>query len=444
MDKRKKKKIIILGLCIGLVALLGVYLGLFADREAPPFEISEVYSLPLGEDEKAYVQRVIVSDLTGDGRKEVLASYDVYSYVEKKVEGASGATLLFKEARVLILASDAGGNFQKLWEYDSGLTRQNVAVGDFDGDGKPDLVIGGVIIEDVGDSSASVTSRVEVLLQRENGGFDKVFASDIGEFFWPGLIEAGDFDGDGRTDSIVGGLAAGNESPYPAYLFRNRGAGNFTMYPIALRQGVIVMGMWKADINNDGSPDLIIRATDRDTEISSLILLLNDGAGEFEFRELDVSPNVIVIEDFIGNEYPDVVFTKSGQVGDEVYFLRNEQGEFAEPKPIGILSEGQSTRMISADFNNDNTLDVLLLEEDVGFREDLGRFETDITGHLLLIRDNDELSFTWEWSHNFLEEREISSSQHATVAADINDDGWTDLILVFGGGEVYLALNQHT
>jgi len=446
--RRKKKKIITLGLCIGLVALLAVYFGLFADREIPPLEISKVYSLPLGENEEVFVRRIIVSDLTGDGLKEVLMSYDVYSYVKQEVEEGISVMILFKEARMLILSSAAVGNPQKLWEYDSGLTRQTVAIGDFDGDGKPDIVVGGsmvenFMIEDVGDPSASVTPRVEVLLQRENDGFDKVFSSDIAESFGPGLIEAGEFDGDGRTDFIVGGIVAENESPYPAYLFRNEGGGNFTMSPIALKEGVTVMDMWKADINNnDGPPDLIIRALDLDNETYSMILLLNDGRGEFDFRELDISSNLVTIEDFTGNGYPDIIYTVENiQSGDEVYLLRNDQGSFAEPKSINIQNGGKSFGgMMSADFNNDNIPDVLLLEIDEESEIDSGNSEISLIGHLLLIEENaeGEFSFTREWSCNFLEGESISSP-YAIAAADINNNGLTDLILVSEDGEIYLV-----
>ena len=449
----RKEKIVILGMCIGFVVLLALYLGLFAggpettspdNQGRPPFETKMVYSLPLGENEIVSARKVIVSDLTGDGRKEILVSYDVASCVEQEVEGETTFMLLFKEARMSILSSDTADNFQKSWGYDSGLLRQTVAVGDFDGDGKPDIVVGGFMIENVGDSPQSVTSRVEVLLQREDGSFGKVFSSNIPQFFGPGFIAAGDFDEDGRTDFVVSGLAAENESPYHTYLFHNEGGENFTMSPIALRERVIVEDMWKADINNDGSSDLIIRALDRDNETYSMILLLNNGRGEFDFRELDISPNVVTIEDFTGNEYPDIIYTEENiQSGDEVYLLRNDQGKFAESKSINMENERRFVGIISADFNNDNTPDVLLLEIDVEFKIDLERFETSLIWHLLLIEENaGEFSSTREWSYEFLEGENISS-RHAMAATDINNNGLIDLILVSEDGGIYLALNQH-
>ena len=446
MDMRKKKKIIILGLCIGFVALLAVYFGLFAGRETPPFEISKVYSLPLGENEEAYVRRVIVSDLTGDGRKEVLISYDVASSVEQEVEGEIIVMLLFEETRMLILSSDVVGNFQKLWEHDLGLTRQTVAVGDFDGDGKLDLVVGGFKAENEEDP-ASIYSRVEVLLQKENGGFDNVFSTDIPQFILTSLA-VGEFVQNGRTSFVVGGRALENESPYHVYLFRNEDGGDFTMSPIALRERMVVEDMWGVDIDGDGSLDLVIHAIDLDNETYPIMLLLNDGQGRFESQELGMLTGIafvdpVVIGDFTGNTYPDIIYTKSDDIGGEVYLVRNVGGEFAEPKPIDILSEERILGMISADFNNDNTLDVLLLESRVEFKEE--GFETDIIGHLFLIEEGPEgeLSFTRKWSHKFLEGEDISS-KYAVTAADINDDGWIDLILVSGEGEVYLALNKHT
>jgi len=448
MDKRKKKKkkIIIFGLCIGFVAVLAVCLGIFADRETPPFEISKVYSLPLGEDEQASVRRVIVSNLTGDGRKEVLISYDVASYEEQEVEGKITTVLLFKEARTLILSSDMAGDFQKSWEYSSGLTRQTVAVGDFDGDGKLDLIVGGFKTENEEDPT-SIYSRVEVLLQKENGSFDNVFSMDIPQFILASLA-AGEFVQNGRTSFVVGGRALESDSPYNVYLCRNEGGGNFTMSPIALRERMVAEDMWGADIHGDGSLDLVIHGTDLENETYPIILLLSDGQGGFEFQEPGVLAGLpfvdpLIIEDFTGNTYPDIIYTKFDDTGSEVYLVRNVGGEFAEAEPIGIRSEGIFVGMISADFNNDNALDVLLLESRVEFKEE--KPETNVIGHLIVIEKGPEgeLSFTRKWLYKFLEGEDISP-KYAVTAADIDNDGWIDLILVSVAGEVHLALNKHT
>lgn len=443
MDMRKKKKIIILGLCIGFVALLAVYLGLFVGRETSPFEVSKVYSLSLGEGEKVDVRYVTAVDLTGEGRMVVLMSYDVYSVEEKMIEGTLTITNHYEEAKVVVFSSNTTGDSQKSWEYNSGLTRQTIAVGDLDGDGKLDIVIGGFKLENM-DEPALITSEVEVLLQ-EDGSFDKVFSSNIPEFL-PGSIVTGDFDEDGRTDFVVSGLALESESPYHAYLFHNDGGGDFTMFPIALRKGIVVENMWKVDINGDGPLDLVIQAIELDNGSHSLILLFNDGRAEFEFRELDVPVVSMVIGDFTGDGYPDILYTKTDQLGESVYFVRNDQGEFAEPSPIDMRGGGGwLDAIIAGDFNNDGALDVILVERSAEFREDLGRLETSLIGHLFLgeHRTEGELSFGRERPQKFLEENDISPECSA-VAADVNDDGWIDLILVSGEGQVCLGSNQCT
>lgn len=443
MDMRKKKKIIILGLCIGFVALLAVYLGLFAGRGTPLFEVSKVYSLSPGEGDKVDVRYVAAVDLFGDGRKEILMSYDVYSVEEQTIEGELYITYHYKDAKVVVLSSNTTSDFHKLWDYDSGLTRQTIAVGDFDGDGKLDLIVGGFKTENEEDPT-SIYSRVEILLQ-EGGSFDKVFSSNIPKFL-PGSIVAGDFDGDGRTDFVVGGLAVESGSPYHTYLFHNEGGGDFTVSPIALRTGIGIEDMWKADINSDGSPDLIIRALDFGDDTYSLILLLNDGQGQFEFRELNVPAYLMVIEDFTGDGYLDIIYTKTDQLGDKMYFLRNDQGEFAEPSPIDIQGgEGWLDAIIAGDLNNDGALEAILLERSAGFVGDSAEVETSLMGHLFLVEQSTEgeLSFTSERSQKLLQEKDLSPA-YAAVPVDMNDDGWIDLIIVSANGEVYLALNQHT
>lgn len=446
---KKKRKIIALGLGIGFITFLAVYLSLVADRGTPPFDVKAVYSLPVAQDEKIDVRYMTSANLTGDGRKEVMVSYDVYSYEQQMTGGTLNITVRYNEAKMVMFSSNATGDFQKSWEYSSGLTRQTASTCDFDGDGGPDIVVGGFEMEDA-DADVDVfppvgTSRVEVLLQEENGAFYNVFSFNVPEFFGPGSIMTGDFDGDRRMDFVISGFAVESESPYHAYLFRNEGVGNFTASPIALTERIIVEDMWKTDIDNDGSLDLVIQATDLGSGTHSLILLLNDGRGEFESRKLDVPVDSMIIEDFTGDGYPSIIYIKSEQSGDKVYFLLNDKGEFTEPSSIDFLSGKIIVGMISADFNNDNTPDVLFFEHHPEFREDLERFEIDVTGHLLLIEETADggISFTRAWTHKFLEGKDISLG-HAAVAADVNDDGWLDLILISGEGEVYAALNQQT
>jgi hypothetical protein len=66
----------------------------------------------------------------------------------------------------------------------------SVAVGDFNGDGKLDLVVGNVF-----------SNAVRVLLGEGNGTFQA--AVDYGTGISPSAVEVGDFNGDGRLDLVV-------------------------------------------------------------------------------------------------------------------------------------------------------------------------------------------------------------------------------------------------
>ena len=439
---KKKRRIMAAGLVVGLIVSLSVYFGLLADRGTPPFDAKAVYSLSVAQGENVDARYATAADFNGDGRKEVLVSYDVYFYEQQMTEGGVHITINSKEGKLEIFSRNATGDFQELWEYDSGLTRQTAATGDFNGDGRPDIVVGGFKVENVDAFPPSDTSLVEVLLQEGDGAFYKAFSSEIPAFFGPGSIVAGDFDGDDRIDFVLGGLAVGSESTWHAYLFHNGGAGDFAMSPIALRKGIIVQDMWKADINDDGSLDLVIQATDLGSQINSIILLSNDGRGEFGFQELAVPADSMIIEDFAGDGYPDILYTESEQSGDKVYFLPNDKGESAEPEPVAVPSEGRITGMVYAEFDNDNTLALLLLESRVEFSEE--EAQINLIEHLFLIKKSAEggLSFTPKWSHGLLVGEDISSG-HGLIATDINNDGRSDLILISGGGQVYLALNRH-
>jgi VCBS repeat protein len=69
--------------------------------------------------------------------------------------------------------------------FDTGTGPGSVAVGDFNGDGKFDLVVGNVF-----------SNTVRVLLGEGNGTFQA--AVDYGTGISPSAVEVGDFNEDGR------------------------------------------------------------------------------------------------------------------------------------------------------------------------------------------------------------------------------------------------------
>src|SRR5438067_4708840 len=165
-----------------------------------------------------------------------------------------------------------------------------VAVGDYDGDGWPDLF---------------VTQYGRSILYHNNGNGTFNDVTDKAGVAAPGWASSAvwfDYDNDGRLDLFVGRFVDFNKelnkpcgihedgqrhycipkvySPMPSWLFRNNGDGTFT--DVSRESGIAnhlgkVWGVVATDINNDGHMDLFVA---NDTVAN--FLFINRGNGKFE------------------------------------------------------------------------------------------------------------------------------------------------------------------
>jgi hypothetical protein len=105
--------------------------------------------------------------------------------------GAAGSFAVF--------LGNGDGTFQPMVVYLTGIP-QAVAVADFNGDGKPDVIVGN------NDSEQGI-SGVTVFLGRGNGTFKKGYFYSVGE--QPVALAAADFNGDKKPDiAIADGLSS--------------------------------------------------------------------------------------------------------------------------------------------------------------------------------------------------------------------------------------------
>src|ERR1017187_4848816 len=88
----------------------------------------------------------------------------------------------------------ANGTFQAAVNYNVGTNPFSVAVGDFNGDGKPDLVVTNY-------TSSTSDNSVSVLLGNGDGTFQPALNSAAGTHLIP--VAVGDFSGDGKPDLAV-------------------------------------------------------------------------------------------------------------------------------------------------------------------------------------------------------------------------------------------------
>ena len=183
----------------------------------------------------------------------------------------------------------------------------SVATADFNGDGKADL-------------AATDNTGVWVLIGHGNGTFSPTAASPISDGHQPVRVVAGDFNGDGKPD-----LAILNQDDTVSVLLGN-GDGTFTPAPgrpITVGNGTGV-AIAVGDFTGNGKPDLAVLSGSSGPSRSSgtLTVLLGNGDGTFTpapGRPITVGNGTgvaIAVGDFTGNGKPDLAIAADTPEGN--------------------------------------------------------------------------------------------------------------------------------
>ena len=188
----------------------------------------------------------------------------------------------------------------------------SVAVGDFNGDGKQDLV-----------TANQTSSDVSILLGDGAGNFSGPtnFAAGGNSI----SVAVGDFNGDGKQDLAV----ANSIHPGTVSILLGDGTGNFsarTNFATGDDPISVVVG----DFNGDGKQDLAVANSGEFTGNPNVSILLGDGAGNFSaptnFSAGD-SPYSVAVGDFNGDGNQDLAVTNSA-LRHRVDFVGRWRGEF--------------------------------------------------------------------------------------------------------------------
>src|SRR5216683_791054 len=134
----------------------------------------------------------------------------------------------------------------------------SVATGDFNGDGKLDLVVANVF-----------SGTVSIFLGDGKGNF--TLASSPATGANPSSVAVGDFNGDGKLDLAVADLSSGTVT-----ILLGDGTGNFIPGPSPAAGGYSV-SVVTGDFNGDGNLDLAVSNYYSNT----VSILLGDGTGNF-------------------------------------------------------------------------------------------------------------------------------------------------------------------
>ncbi|PYJ96801.1 MAG: VCBS repeat-containing protein [Verrucomicrobia bacterium] len=284
---------------------------------------------------------VAVGDFNGDGKLDLAVANQ-------------GATPVSNQSRgtLSVLLGNGDGTFQAAVNYDAGTGPASVAVGDFNGDGKPDLAVANT------GSFTNATSTKDGSVSLLSGKGDGTFQAAVG--FGAGIspfsMAVSDFNGDGRLDLAVVSHD-GNVS-----VFSGNGDGTLQA-PVNYAAGSQPAFVAAGDFNGDGHPDLAV-ANSFSQGTVSVLLNTCGGCPAFDFtlpQAFDVgsSPFSVAVGDFNSDGKRDLVVANSGSTNVSV-LLGNGDGTFqaalnfsAGPRPYWVAS---------GDFNGDGKPDLAVAD----------------------------------------------------------------------------------
>ena len=369
--------------------VLGILALLFTAHRAAAVEFAAAKSYPVGTNPAAFV----VGDFNGDGKADV-------------------AVLNAGSNNLSILLGNGDGTFQAAKNFDLGKSMTGLFAADFNNDGKTDLA---VFLP--GDPTNLIPGEVRILMGNGDGTFKSpavtVFTSAAAG------LAVGDFNGDKKADLLLSTTdTATQSSVLQAFLGKGDGTfqppkqtapagfngsiaavGDFNAdgkldVIIALNQEVQVLlgnadgtfsagaiaavsggfqpsSVLAADLNGDGKMDLVVNSQKQVSEPClkfppfsanstclrtelQLSVFLGAGNGTFGSELVGSASLAIAIADFNGDGKPDLA-TGGGAVS-----LGKGDGSFAAAVSVASLPTG--TAFVANDLNSDGRADMISLD----------------------------------------------------------------------------------
>jgi hypothetical protein len=277
-------------------------------------------------------ESIVAADFNGDGDLDLAVANDLSDYVSILLGNGDGTFRLGPQNPQVLAGDDV------------------IFVGDFNNDGKPDLVAL---------SRNNPCKCINLMLGNGDGTFQE--AINTQPSFAMETMAIGDFNHDGKLDVVT----AGN---YTVNVWLGNGDGTF-QYGASYPSGESPESIAVADFNGDHRLDLAIA----NAEGGTFSVLL--GKGDGTFRQPVNYPiafgNAIAAADFNSDGKLDLVVANDEAVGRNGYggatvFPGNGDGTFHEPGTF-YKAVSETSYVAVGDFNGDHKTDVVVT--DFGFND---------------------------------------------------------------------------
>ncbi|MFP5226504.1 MAG: beta strand repeat-containing protein [Acidobacteriota bacterium] len=357
-----------------------------------------------------------VTDLDGDGHLDLISGIGG--------AGAYGPSVGTHTGLINILMGNGDGTFQGAPSFPgaaaplytgSSSPAQALAVGDFNGDGKADIlgsaasITGGLVAPGglellsgdgsgqftasapIGSSSPTIivagdmngdhkldavfadgspsggATNLGIALGDGSGGFGAVTDYAIPNSVPIANIVTGDFTGDGKPDVVVTTSGALTSGPNSIYLFTNNGDGTLAA-PVAIDAPTNTpVGLAAGDLNGDGKLDFVITTASNSSAntTGALLVYLNQGSGSFAppaSLSPGYNPGPVTIGDLNGDGKLDIVVASTDQnytAGTLSVYLGKGDGTFATPQTLQAPNVAAGNTLSIADMDGDGHADVI-------------------------------------------------------------------------------------
>ncbi len=300
-------------------------------------------------------------------------------------------------SEVAVLLGNGDGTFQPGVYYALGEGPSSVRVADFNGDGYLDLVVAG-------------GQSIGILLGNGDGTFAP--ESEISFSLYPTEVTVADFNGDHLLD-LVTVDSTGNCPCFSVFL--GNGDGTFQP-PITTRPPITPDALGVGDFNHDGRLD--VATAGQFLATSKVTIYLGNGDGTFNkglSYLIGSSPRSVAVGDFRHNGILDLAIADAEGLCLSV-LLGNGDGTFQQPETYSTLFP---FAVATGDFNRDGHLDLVAAnsgssEDSAGATVFLGNGDGTFQAGLMYP------SGRIDWY---------------VAVADFNNDGWPDLALADEVGE---------
>ncbi len=322
-------------------------------------------------------------------------------------DGRPDVVTVNEDETISVFITKPGGTLRARRDYLAGGEPAGAAIADLNGDGHADIAV------------AEQSGFVSVFLNKGDGALGA--RRDYGGGSGPVSIAAADLDGNGSPDLVT--TNAGSVS-----VFRNNGDGTFAAkedYPVS---GGDLVSVALGDLNGDGKPDVVTV----DGGIVAVLLGRGDGSFQAAHTHDALGALSVALGDLNGDGKLDVATANGGPaiaIGGVSVLLNRGDGTLARSRTYEVLSRGGPDRpdtprdpqsIAIADLNGDR-------------RPDLATANFDY-GHVSLLLNGGAGTFHLPVDLGAAKCRGVFENDRGLAIGDLNRDGRADLTLAAYGG----------